>query len=185
MNRQLDWQKVSETEERVGYRWITHKRFRLPNGTEGDFTTVGRHKQQNAAVIALTPNGKVVVAKQYRPGPEKVLYELPGGMVDAGEVPEEAAKREFLEETGYAIEGELVFIGHGCRDAYKNEIDSYFIATDCRKTSEQKLEEAECIEVVEISVDDLISNARNGLMSDAAAVLMAYDMLKEIRDGKK
>lgn len=178
----LEWEKISETQQRVGYRVITQKEFRLPDGKEETFTTVGK-PTQNTAIIAVTKDKKIVIAKQFRPGPEKVLYELPGGMVDDGETPQEAAKRELLEETGYKCVDELIFLGTACRDAYKNETDNYFLGLNCIKIAEQHLESTEFIEVTEIAIATLVSNAKNGLMSDAPAVLMAYEMLMKIQEG--
>jgi ADP-ribose diphosphatase len=62
-----------------------------------------------AATVALTPDGCVVLVRQYRPAVEKETLELPSGLVDEGETPETAARRELLEETGYeAAEVELL-----------------------------------------------------------------------------
>jgi 8-oxo-dGTP pyrophosphatase MutT (NUDIX family) len=61
-------------------------------------------------VIPLTEDGRVVLIEQYRHGAGEVSLEIPGGMVDAGESPAEAAARELSEETGYGA-GEVVFLG--------------------------------------------------------------------------
>jgi 8-oxo-dGTP pyrophosphatase MutT (NUDIX family) len=61
-------------------------------------------------VIPLTDDDEVVMIEQYRHGSEDVTLEIPGGMVDEGETPREAAARELLEETGYSSD-EIVALG--------------------------------------------------------------------------
>jgi 8-oxo-dGTP pyrophosphatase MutT (NUDIX family) len=52
-------------------------------------------------IIPITQAEEVVMIEQFRHGTEQVTLEIPGGIVDPGEVPLEAAKRELLEETGF------------------------------------------------------------------------------------
>ena len=52
-------------------------------------------------VVALTAAGEVVMVRQWRHGSREVTLEIPGGIVDPGESPEQAAVRELLEETGF------------------------------------------------------------------------------------
>jgi len=55
-------------------------------------------------VVPVTPAGDIVIVRQYRHGARGTTLEIPGGMVDPGESPAQAAARELLEETGYAAE---------------------------------------------------------------------------------
>src|SRR5262245_28777278 len=57
-----------------------------------------------AAVVAITPDQRVLAVRQYRPAVERYTIELPSGLVDAGETAGQAAERELLEETGYEAE---------------------------------------------------------------------------------
>lgn len=62
-------------------------------------------------VLAETPGGELVLVWQYRFGSDALSLEVPGGIIDPGEAPEDAARRELLEETGYeADELELVSV---------------------------------------------------------------------------
>ena len=62
------------------------------------------------AVIAITPERRVLAVRQYRPALERYTVELPSGLVDGDENPETAARRELLEETGYEA-GEMQALG--------------------------------------------------------------------------
>jgi len=54
-----------------------------------------------ATILAITGAGRILAVRQYRPAVERYTIELPSGIVDAGEDPAEAARRELVEETGY------------------------------------------------------------------------------------
>lgn len=60
-------------------------------------------------MLALTTDRGVVLVRQYRPGPDRVLDELPDGGIEPGEAPEEAAAWELREESGYS--GRLEIVG--------------------------------------------------------------------------
>ncbi len=177
------WQQSEEPSiQKVGYKTITTKHFVLPDGRKADFTTLGSKGANNIATIALTSDKKVIVARQFRPGPEAVLDEIPGGGAEEGEKIDTAAARELLEETGYASEQPLEYLGPACRDSYTNETSNYFLAHSCKLVAEQALDKNEFIDIVLISIDELIENAKNAKMSDSVAVLMAYDRLQEIKN---
>jgi ADP-ribose pyrophosphatase len=174
------WIRVEPTKvTKVGWRTIVSKMFILPNGLKAVFDTMHDDGQEFVNVIALTPQNLVVVARQYRPGPEKYMDELPGGFVDEHEDRESAMRRELLEETGYRA-GRITYVGASHKDTYLNAAWHTYLAYDCTPQKEQDLEDVEQIEVRLIGIDDLIRNAQTDAMTDHAAVIMAYNELQKI-----
>ncbi|MDX2775859.1 hypothetical protein PV379_00615 [Streptomyces caniscabiei] len=76
--------------QKVGRRTIVRKVFLQPDGREAEYYTVNGLQSRAGAVIALTSENKVIIAEQFRPGPEMTLQELPGGGINAGEDPKKA-----------------------------------------------------------------------------------------------
>lgn len=181
MSMNLEWKKIREEAQRVGYKTVIAKFFTMPDGTEAEFTTWGKASVRNAGVVAVTKDKRVVIARQFRSGPERVMEELPGGGVDDNEEPAAAALRELEEETGYTSDSSPEFLGVAYRDAYMNDTNHYFLLTDCYAKSTQALEANEFIEVVTVPIDTFIANAKEGKMTDSVAVLMALDRLREIQ----
>lgn len=165
----------------IGFRSVVFKKFRMNNGMTMNATIIDKQDNRAAIVIPLTTDKKVVIARQFRCGPEKVLEELPGGIVDPGEIAEDAARRELLEETGY-VSNKIVHIGDAYINAWSNTLHHYFIAYDCEKSVESKPEEFEEIEVNEISISQLLLNAREACMTDIQGIFLAYDILKQLEE---
>ncbi|MDH4330440.1 MAG: NUDIX hydrolase [Candidatus Moranbacteria bacterium] len=146
----------------------------MPNGEVSDFYI--KKEGTVVAALAITKDQKVILAKQFRPGPKEILLELPGGYVDEGETPKQAAEKELLEETGYKGNAEFVtsIIGDGYSTMEKNCV----VVTDCEKVSEQKLEENEFAEVVLMSISEFRELLGNGKNSDVEVAYIGLDYLK-------
>jgi len=106
----LDWEKVrSERGPNLGILDVRFDWMRHPH----DGTVLKRLVLESVDwvnIVALTPVGLSVMVDQYRFGIGARTLETAGGMVDAGETPLAAAKRELLEETGYGG-GEWIYLG--------------------------------------------------------------------------
>lgn len=177
------WKRIEPTVViKNDYRHVVIKTFRVPeSGNTKTIATWGSEGGRSAAVIALTKDNRVIISRQYRPGPERIMDEIPGGRVDDNEDPEVGAKRELQEETGY-VPGEFELLGMSSRDAYINSDTYYYLATNCElAASGQHLDEDEEVEVVLMTIDEFIKNAKDDNMSDPAAVLLAYDRLQELQ----
>lgn len=181
----LEWKRVEPTEiVKVGeYRTMVRKNFILPDGTQREFVTKEPENSHSQAVLAITNDHQVVLAKQFRPGPQKVMYEVPGGKAEAGENSLEAATRELREETGYRA-GRVEHLGDIYKDAYTNTMWSYFIAYDCElDEAGQQLDDTEFIQTVTVSIDELMKLAHNAQMTDTEALFLAYPRLMELKGG--
>lgn len=178
------WKRIEPTKvTKVGFRQIVTKTFEMPDGRTETFDIKERDGWEGVCVIALTPDNRVLILRQFRPGPEYVMDELPGGDVEAHETNlEEAAKRELEEETGHQV-GSMTYLGKLTYDAYSNGWRHYFLAETCTPTGEgQRLEPNEADgELLEVDISALLANARGGLMTDSGGVLLAYDKLREIQ----
>lgn len=175
------WPKVTtDTETKVGWRTIVTKTFEQPDGKHAVYETKDATGKVSCAIIAVTQNYEIVTAEQFRPGPEKVLQELPGGGAVRNESYEEAALRELKEETGYEIAGSVEYLGKVYKDAYTNTEWHYFIGFDAKNSGNRSLDEGEFVDIKLISITQLIENARSAKMTDIEAVFLAYDKLKEL-----
>ena len=173
------WELIStERQGQAGRRAIVAKTFRMPDGSERVFTVTGDARSRAVACVALTPRQTAMVAEQYRPGPERVMTELPGGGVEPGETLADGAARELAEETGYVPE-ELIYLGEMCYDGYFGGSRHYFLATGCERRQEQKLDPGEFVTVGEVALSDLVRLAMTGGMTDPGGVLLALPYLMD------
>lgn len=118
--------------------------------------------EDEVMIFALTQDREVVLIKQYRHGMQNVIVELPGGSVDHGERPLDAAKRELMEETGYSSNN-FIQIGVGSPNPaiYTNKLYS-FLAMDAVKLGEQSTDDSEAVEILLLPLEEIITMAKRG-----------------------
>jgi 8-oxo-dGTP pyrophosphatase MutT (NUDIX family) len=155
-------------------------RARSPRtGGEHDFYTIDASDWVN--IVALTPDDCVVMVRQYRHGADRVTLETPGGMVDPGETPAQAAARELLEETGYAADEVVPLGGVNPNPAlFSNRLHG-FLARGARKVNEVRNESTEETHVELVPLARMREEVRAGRVEHALVIAVAY--LYELESG--
>ncbi|MFH1710043.1 MAG: NUDIX hydrolase [bacterium] len=117
------------------------------------------------AVIAVTKDNKMVLISQFRKPAEKVLLEIPAGLVNKGESAIEGARRELMEEAGYKA-GKIreIFRGYSS-PGYSTEIIRYYLASDLKKVP-QNCDEDEIINVKLYPVKKCLQMLKSGKIND-------------------
>ncbi len=162
------------------YFTLRSDRLRLPDGAIKDPYYV-LERPDAAIIFPLTRDGEVILVRQYRPAIERVELGLPAGLVESGEEPEKAARRELLEETGYAG-GEWEPLGAlASSPSLKDNWAYLFLARGVEPSAEPTPDEYERMEVVRVPARDLRPMIAAGEVvssSGVAAMLLALEKLE-------
>ena len=91
------------------------------------------------SIVAVTPSKKILTVRQYRPAVEAFTLELPAGTIESGESPEDACKRELIEETGH-LPLKIKELGSYYPDTGRitNLQYSFFVEVEAKPASEVK-----------------------------------------------
>src|ERR1041384_2042673 len=131
-------------------------------------------------IIPLTVNEEVVLIEQYRHGINEVVLEIPGGLVDEDETPEEAAVRELAEETGY-VPGKVLLLGRSRPNpAIQNNWVYHFLALDCELKGESKFDSNESISTGLVPLAEIAPLISEGMITHSL-VLAAFHRLSLYR----
>lgn len=124
-----------------------------------------------AIILPVTLDKEVITVRQYKAGCNQIINELPAGIKNyPTETWEETATRELLEETGYS--GQFRSLG-SCWMASGCSFTQFhcFLAENCYKLSEQKLDANERIEIVLFSVQEWLDQIFRGIIQESSSIV--------------
>lgn len=153
--------------------------LQIPNGPKRDYTVL-MTKCSAAVVLAETDDGKLIILKEYRHPVRHWLLSCPGGRLDAGESPIDGAKRELLEETGYAAEEFIYMNALYPLPAVCDQQLHYVLAKKAKLVQLTQHEPMELIQTELMTYSELIEQISSGALTDGN--LCAALFLKSIYD---
>ena len=120
-------------------------------------------------IIAITPEGKIPLVKQFRKPFDKIMYEIPAGKLDKGEEPITCGKRELQEETGYTA-SDYIDLGYIYPSpGFAREITYMFFAKGLEKGDDNP-DEDEFLDVEEFTIDEVREMILKNEINDAKSV---------------
>ena len=185
-----DWPKITARRAISISPWMTviERTVEFSAGAAPElYHAVGQ--QDYIAIVAMTPDKRIAIVRQYRPALESFTWELPAGLVEKNEDSAETCRRELMEETG--LEARAVHrLGDysPCTARLSNRVHSFFVETapaDGVKGSEPGIE----VRLVTLrELGQLIAAGEFVLQLHIGAVLLAglrgYLDLGELQGGK-
>ena len=173
--KDMKW-KVLSSEYLIKRPWLTARRdvVELPNGAINKEYYVLEYPTW-INVTAITKDGEMVMVRQYRHGLGQTNFEIVAGVMEQGEEPIDAAKRELMEEAGYGGGEWREVAVVSANPSTTTNLTHCFLATGVEKISGQHLDATEDIEVYLFKAEEVKEMIRRGELVQA---LMLVPLLK-------
>jgi len=132
-------------------------------------------------MVAITPDRTVLLERQFRPPMGRDVIELPAGLVEHNEPMEAAAKRELIEETGWAA-GTLQYLAEGpISTGASTETLRAYLCTDLEHVGKNGGDDNEIIEVIEVPIDGVLDYLRNEQAKGSLVDLKVFGLVELAR----
>lgn len=179
------WEKLAQT-TRLETRIldVLSVRYRHPvREVERDFVVIDASDWCN--IIALTPDGRLVLVRQFRYGVDEFSLEIPGGIIDDGEDPIAAGIRELREETGFVGDSARLLASVHPNPAIQNNRCHFVLVEGAELRAPLGWDHDEEIEVQTAPVDEVLAWARSGRITHSLVVcaLMHFEPWWRARSG--
>jgi 8-oxo-dGTP pyrophosphatase MutT (NUDIX family) len=149
------------------------RRFHPQWKREADFVVLNSKNWAN--IVPVSKNNEILLIEQYRQGSDSLTLEIPGGLIETGENPIDAARRECIEETGYLSSEELIPTGISLPNpAFLSNTCFSFAWFGLEQKSIQKFDENEEIRVIPTPMDKVKKMISDGTINHSVIVTAFY-----------
>ena len=146
---------------------LREDRVRLPNGRATTREII--EHPGSVGILPLLTRSNILLIRQYRHAVGRTIWEIPAGTMEKGESPEECARRELEEETGYRAKSLKPFFDCYTTPGYSQELMHVFLARGLR-LSERRLDEDEIIAVESLPGKVALRMVKSGQIRDAKTI---------------
>ncbi len=167
--------------ERVGSFPIFHVLRHQVQTHDGDFDAYCLEMPDWVTVVVLTADDRFVLVRQHRHGINASTLETPGGIIDPGETPEQAAVRELREETGF-VAAQMLSLGWVYPNpAIQDNRLHLMLGLDARQQGTPQPDAHEATEVVVLARLELLERMRAGELRHALCALAVQRALLHLQ----
>jgi 8-oxo-dGTP pyrophosphatase MutT (NUDIX family) len=153
--------------------------FHAGRRTARDFVVIAAPDWVN--VVAVTPQGHLVLVRQFRHGINHFSLEVPGGVIEAGENPVAAGLRELREETGYAAPGGRLLASVHPNPAIQNNRCHLVLVEGAEPGQATDWDPDEEIEILTAPVPEVLGWARDGLITHSLVLCALFHYQAALR----
>ncbi len=188
----LEWEEVN-VDHLIKNEWIDFRvsRFRFPDGTEFE-PYYSYSRRDYVVIVPVDTDGNLICVRQYRYGLREVTTEFPAGGIERTDGKEyggdkdinaedalDAARRELREETGYASDEWTHLLTVPSNATVSDNYAHLYLARNCRKVSEQDLDDTEYCSVVKHTADEIEAMIKDGSFQQSVHVAAWLLALRE------